>query len=175
MRITMTNQSVIDYRVLINDSMYYIIKNILKKVEEYGIHGDNHFYITYRTNYKGVEAPLVLKKQYPEEITIVIQHNFKDLVVFDDYFQISLSFSNKYTKLVIPYRAITAFTDPSEAFELEFKHDLERPEHYKNALITNELESLGYDVNENEKEKEPNLTNNVISIDELRKSKNHKV
>jgi uncharacterized protein len=114
----------IDYSHLINESMYYIIKKALKEVEQNGLQGDNHFYINFISGYEGVKMPKFLQNQYPDEMTIVIQYNFKNLRVFDDYFEISLSFSSKYHDLVVPFKSISAFADPSESFELEFRQEI---------------------------------------------------
>lgn len=167
----MNDKSLIDYTLLINESMYHVIKETLKKVSKHGLCGNHHFYITYKTNYKGVEIPTSLKIQYPEEITIVIQHNFKDLAVFDKCFQISLSFSGKYTRLVIPFKAIISFADPSEMFELEFKQEL----NYHDAsckqgtLDRDQIVPLGNTERGNIND---SLLNNVISLEKFRKSTN---
>ena len=121
----MDNENFIDYDTLLKESMFYVIKEVLKKVAKHGLCGDHYFYISYDTSYKGVKMPPSLKKRYPDEVTIVIQHNFKDLVVFDKYFQVSLSFNGRYVKLAIPFDAINSFSDPSEMFKLEPKDDFD--------------------------------------------------
>ena len=96
----------------------------LKEVQQNGLQAGNHFYINFTTNYEGVKIPEFLKTQYPEEMTIVIQYNFRNIQVFDAYFGISLSFNGKYHDLVVPFKSITVFADPSEPFELEFKQEI---------------------------------------------------
>ena len=163
----MDRKGFIDYASLINESMYYIVREALEKVSEYGLYGDHHFYITYQTNYEGVKMPLSLMKQYPEEITIVIQYNFKDLKVLDEYFQISLSFNGKYVKLVIPFKAISSFSDPSEMFELEFKQELSQNDafHRQNTLDRDQI------IRVEDSTKDMVQSDNVISLEKFRKLK----
>lgn len=103
--------------------MLYVIKMALRAIERNGIHGDNHFYIRFLTNHNDVKIPNELKAQYPIQMTIIIQYDFKNLCVFDDYFQVSLSFNGRYGNLLIPYKRITNFADPSEGFELELRQN----------------------------------------------------
>ncbi|WP_323733415.1 ClpXP protease specificity-enhancing factor SspB [Candidatus Bandiella euplotis] len=140
--------------------MYYIVREALRIVENHGLSGNHHFYITCQTNYAGVEIPIKLKTLYPEEITIVIQHDFRNLTVFEDYFQIELSFGGKYSKLVIPFKAIISFADPSEMFLLEFNQETSDNEVQEHADHDSSI-SL----------KENHTINNIISLDQLRKSK----
>jgi hypothetical protein len=143
---------------------------VLKKVATYGLHGNHHFYVSYDTNHVGVEMAESLRRQYPDEITIVIQHNFKDLQVFDEYFQISLSFGGKHTKLVIPFKAITSFADPSEMFELEFNEEIDRNDdfYFSNMSHSDTLISLKDTKTKSSKD---SAQNNVICLDNFRKSK----
>ncbi|WP_236870619.1 ClpXP protease specificity-enhancing factor SspB [Candidatus Bandiella numerosa] len=162
-----SKKSSIDYSYLINESMYYIIKRALKEVEQNGLQGDNHFYINFITGYEGVRIPKFLQNQYLEEMTIVIQYNFKNLHVFDDYFEISLSFSGKYYDLVVPFKSISAFADPSESFELEFRQEVsDVVEDNMRNTKSDKLYSID-DKNEVVSSKQ----NNVISLEDFIKSK----
>lgn len=173
MVIVMNDESIIDYSALINESMYYIVKRVLRKVSEHGLCDNHHFYITYKTNFKGVVISEQLKRQYPEEITIVIQYSFKDLQVFDEYFEVSLSFGAKYTKLTIPFRAITSFADPSEMFELEFNEELNHDDFYFPSMQAGDPSILLKDSRESKGQEYS--SNNVISLEKFRKSKADKI
>ena len=86
-----------------------------------GLPGDHHFYITFMTDFPGVDIPEYLKERYPGEMTIVLQYQFYDLEVDDETLQVTLSFNNIPEKLVIPMQAITIFADPSVNFALQFQ------------------------------------------------------
>lgn len=98
-----------------------VVRAALEHTAAHGLPGDHHFYITYRTQTPGVEMPPFLRERYPEEITIVLQHQFWDLKVGDDSFSVSLSFDNQIAQLTVPYAALTAFVDPSVKFGLQFE------------------------------------------------------
>ena len=85
-----------------------------------GLPGDHHFYIGFRTTASGVVLPPQLLAKYPEEMTIVLQHQFWDLEVGDEAFSVTLSFSSRSERLTIPFAAITSFADPSVKFGLQF-------------------------------------------------------
>lgn len=108
------------YDELIQDSFRGIVKEVLSYVSEQGLPGDHHFYITYSTDHPDVDLPSYLLERHPEEITIVIQHQFWDLRVYEDHFQISLSFNNVKETLRVPYDALISFFDPSVKFGLQF-------------------------------------------------------
>jgi len=106
-----------------------IVREALEQVAEDGLPGAHHFYITFRTGDDGVEIDDFLRSRYPEEMTIVLQHQFWDLDVGEDRFSILLSFNDTPSKLVVPYAALTAFIDPSVKFGLQFddKSAMARP------------------------------------------------
>ena len=112
-----------NYQKLLDDSMISIIKKVLNIISSNGLPGDHHFYITFDINYKGVVVPLFLITKDHNKVTIVIQHLFKDLEVNKNGFSVYLSFKGKFEKLVIPFKAITAFTDPSVNFALKLECD----------------------------------------------------
>lgn len=93
-----------------------------------GLPGDHHFYITFRTTHSGVEMAPHLRALHPEDMTIVLQHQFWDLEVTEDWFAVSLSFSGKREHLHIPFEAVTAFADPFAKFGLQFQIDMEDDE-----------------------------------------------
>jgi hypothetical protein len=83
--------------------------------------GEHHFFITFETNFEGVAIPEYLRKQYPEEMTIVLQYQFYDLEVKNDILKVTLSFNNKLERLVVPLEAISTFADPAVSFALQFQ------------------------------------------------------
>lgn len=110
----------IDYNALISKALKNVLKDALKIVEAQGLPGEHHFYITFRTDHPKTIVPAVVKSQYPEEMTIVLQYYFKDLHVDDEKFSIQLNFSSIPYDLIIPFEAITRFQDPSTNFALVF-------------------------------------------------------
>ncbi len=114
------NDPYIDYQALVKKALKGVVRDILLVIDEKGLEGDHHYYITFRTADEGVEIPKRLKSQYPVEMTIVIQHRYWDLKVEDDGFEIGLSFNQKPELLKIPYAAISSIVDPSVRFALQF-------------------------------------------------------
>jgi len=110
----------IDYPGMIDSAMRHVVREALIHVDKFGLPGDHHFFISFQTNYPGVSISPQLKARYPEEITIVVQHQFWDLKITDKQFSIMLSFNNIPEKLVVPFDALTAFADPSIKFGLQF-------------------------------------------------------
>ncbi len=109
-----------------------VMREALTVVAEHGLPGDHHFYITLRTDHPGVSLSKQLRKRYPTEITIVLQHQYWGLEVREDGFDVTLSFSDVREPLSVSYDAVTAFADPSVRFGLQFKvveadSDDERP------------------------------------------------
>ncbi len=110
----------IDYPSMIDSAMRHVVRDALMHVDKFGLPGEHHFFISFQTNYPGVSISPQLKSRYPEEITIVVQHQFWDLKITDKQFSIMLSFNNIPEKLVVPFDALTAFADPSIKFGLQF-------------------------------------------------------
>lgn len=117
----MSDQSLIPYDVLIERSLRSVIKEVLLDVAENGLPGDHHFYVTLSTTHPGVVLPSYLKQQYPQSITIVLQHQFEGLSVSDSFFEVWLTFRSAPERVVIPFGAITDFTDPEAQFRLQFQ------------------------------------------------------
>lgn len=112
----------IDYSVLIDQAMRGVLRDVLKKAQDQGLPGEHHFYVSFNTNFAGVSISPQLKEKYPEEMTIVLQHQFWDFKVEEKQFRVTLSFSGVPEKLLIPFEAVTAFADPSVKFGLQFQH-----------------------------------------------------
>ena len=114
--------SSINYELLVEDSLRTVVRGALAIVQEYGLLGESHFYITFRTQADGVQLDDTLKEGNPQEMTIVLQHQFWDLTVEENQFSVGLSFSGVQYQLVIPFSAVTHFTDPSVGFGLQFSN-----------------------------------------------------
>ena len=149
----------IDYGTLMHKAMRTLIFDVLKDVEENGLPGEHHFFITFDTNVEGVEISEWLRKRYPEEMTIVIQHWFDGLNVTNDGFNITLNFGDQPEPLVIPFLAILTFVDPSVEFGLRFEQneDEEVPQ-------ISDMEQANLPEKEATKKK-----GDVVSLDSFRK------
>ena len=110
----------IRYDILTQDAMRSVVQTVLADAATKGLPGEHHFFISFDTRADGVVLSPRLKAQYPKEMTIVLQHQFWDLTVAGDRFEVGLSFSGIPERLVVPFRAITGFADPSVQFVLQF-------------------------------------------------------
>ena len=113
-------QDFIEYPKLMGRAVRGVVREVLVLVAQRGLPGLHHFYVTFRTHAPGVTIPDYLLRQYPEEMTIVIEHEFWDLDVTDEAFAVTLSFKGVQERLVIPFDAIDGFVDPSVKFGLQF-------------------------------------------------------
>jgi uncharacterized protein len=111
----------IRYDVLARDALRGVLRQVLKDAAEHGLPGEHHFYITFVSTAEDVKISPRLLSQYPQEMTIILQHQFWDLVVTDDRFEVGLSFNGIPERLVIPFSAIKSFFDPSVQFGLQFE------------------------------------------------------
>ena len=109
------------YDRMVEDALRGVVRRALTDVSSSGLPGDHHFYLTFRTGEPGVQIAPALKSQYPKEMTIVLQHQFWGLEVNEDQFAVTLSFGGKHERLVVPYRSIVSFADPSVKFGLQFE------------------------------------------------------
>ncbi len=116
-----TGSDQMNYNVMVEEALRGVVRTALKHAETNGLPGNHHFYISFRTQAPGVDIPDFLIDRYPEEMTIVIQHQYWGLEVEDERFSVTLSFNKSQQRLVIPYSAVTAFADPSVQFGLQFK------------------------------------------------------
>jgi len=109
------------YDLLAQDALRGVVRFALKRVEKTGLPGEHHFYIAFDTNAPGVRISDRLRKQYPQEMTIVLQHQYWGLEVTEERFHVELSFDNIPEKLTVPFDAIKGFFDPSVQFGLQFE------------------------------------------------------
>ena len=111
----------IGYQALTDAALRGVVRDALRRIEKQGLIGSHHFYLTFKTHFPGVEIPSFLREQYPDEMTIILQHQFWGLKVKDDEFEVALTFRKLPATLVIPFAALTAFFDPGVQFGLQFK------------------------------------------------------
>ncbi len=125
--------SLIPYDEIVQEALRAVVGRVLTSVAESGgLPGEHHFYITFKTGAPGVDIPQRLIERFPDEMTIVLQNRYWDLLVDEQRFSVGLSFNQVPSKLVIPYSAITGFHDPAVNFELRFQAlegDGGEPEH----------------------------------------------
>jgi hypothetical protein len=112
----------IRYDVLARDALRGVLRHVLTDAAEHGLPGEHHFFITFLSTAEGVKLSPRLLAQYPEEMTVILQHQFWDLVVNEDRFEVGLSFGGIPERLVVPFNAIKSFFDPSVQFGLDFEH-----------------------------------------------------
>jgi hypothetical protein len=118
----MTGEREIDYEALAQDAMRGIVRTVLQRIGELGrLPGEHHFYIAFDTRAPGVQVSKRLKQKYPEEMTIVLQHQFWNLSVDEERFEVTLSFDNVPERLTVPLRAVRVFFDPSVPYVLQFE------------------------------------------------------
>ena len=111
----------IDYQKILNKNLLNVFIDILKNIEKNGLDGSNHLYITFRTGNSHSIVPDWLLLKYPDEMTIVVQHEYYHLSVHKRFFNIGLSFNNKKADLKIAFNSIISFADPSSNFGLNYQ------------------------------------------------------
>ena len=124
----------IRYDLLVQDALRGVVRRILGEVAKEGLPGEHHFYITFRTGAPGVRLSTPMRQQYPDVMTIILQHQFWDLSVAEHNFEVGLSFRNVPERLLVPFEAVTEFYDPSVQFGLKFEVDEAGPEDGANDL-----------------------------------------
>jgi hypothetical protein len=115
----MAGKDLIRYDLLVQDALKGVVRKVLIDAKE-GLPGEHHFYISFQTDYPGVRLSNRLREKYPQEMTIVLQHQYWDLNVTEHTFEVGLSFSGVPERLLIPFEALTGFFDPSVQFGLKF-------------------------------------------------------
>jgi hypothetical protein len=111
----------IRYDLLAQDALRGVVRKVLADVATRGLPGEHHFFVSFDTRAEGVKISDRLRGKYPEELTIVLQHQFWDLVVNDDHFEVGVSFNGIPERLTVPFAAIKGFFDPSVQFGLQFE------------------------------------------------------
>ncbi len=152
----------LDYPMMVDEAMRGVVREALKQIKDEGISGNHHFYISFNTRFAGVSISPQLLEKYPQQITIVIQHQFWDLEIYKHSFTVALSFNNVPEKLIVPFNALTAFADPSVRFGLQFNQISDAGDEPPTEEIT---EAMQIDDANN-----ATSTSKVISLDAFRKN-----
>ncbi|HLG45356.1 MAG TPA: ClpXP protease specificity-enhancing factor SspB [Reyranella sp.] len=108
------------YDALVDDALRGVVRRVLRQVADKGLPGSHHFYISFRSTDPGVRLPDYLRAKYPEEMTIVLQHQYWDLIIAEDFFEVTVSFNKQQERIKVPFAALSAFVDPSVRFGLQF-------------------------------------------------------
>jgi len=111
----------IRYDLLAQEALRAVVRRVLTDVARDGLPGEHHFYVSFDTRAPGVRLSQRMREKYPEEMTIVLQHQFWDLVVGDTSFEVGLSFGGIPERLLVPFSALKGFFDPSVKFGLQFE------------------------------------------------------
>lgn len=138
----------LNYDQLVDKALLGVVQQALRQISAQGLKGKHHFYITFLTRHLGVQIPAYLVEDYPDEMTIVLQHEFWNLKVEDDFFSVDVSFGYEPVSLKVPFSAIVHVSDPSTNFELEFNPEFMQKDLSKGGVSTGE---------------------NIISLDQFRK------
>lgn len=162
----------IGYQALVDKALRGVVRDALNHVARGGVVGSHHFKIVFATTMPGVELPDFLREQYPEAMMIVLQHQYANLVVGDEAFEVTLTFSKIPATIVVPYRAILAFEDPSQKFQLGFQMQ-QRPEAKPGLPVAKESAPPPAKIEPPEPKAEPTpkpeQAGEVVSLDKFRK------
>lgn len=157
-----------DYEMMVQNALRRVVQESLLLVQKDGLPGTHHFYITFETNRKDVRIPDFLREKHPEEVTIVLQHQFWDLNVTDVGFSVSLSFNDRHEEVYVPYAAIISFLDPAVKFGLQFVPE-EDPAQRTNGKGTSKKSSAGDDETVEAPAAPITDGSNVITLDRFRR------
>lgn len=114
-------EDLIRYDILAQDALRGVVRKVLSEVARTGLPGEHHFFVSFATQAPGVRVSSRLLAQYPDEMTIVLQHQYWDLTVTEHAFEVGLSFNNVPERLLVPFTAVKGFVDPSVQFGLQFE------------------------------------------------------
>ena len=178
------SQDLIRYDILLQEAMRGVVRKVMGEVARTGLPGNHHFFVTFVTGAPGVRISSRLREKYPEQMTIVVQHQYWDLEVSDTHFEIGLSFGDVPERLSIPFLSVRGFYDPSVSFELEIDDKLEpeakqaepaaptplvAPEKPKAKLEAVKAKPVAAKTGEDGSEEKPMA--DVVSLDSFRKNK----
>ena len=161
---------IIRYDVLAQDALRGVMRKVLSEVQKTGLPGNHHFFITFVTDAPGVRISSRLREKYPEQMTIVVQHQYWDLKVSETGFEIGLSFSDVPERLLVPFAAIKGFYDPSVNFELEFDVEIGGEDALEDLpAAAAPTDARQADHGEEREESAPGQGADVVSLDAFRK------
>lgn len=172
------SEDLMDYQSLVERAMKSVVRDVLEQIAKDGLPGEHHLYITFQTEHEGVEIADRLVSQYPDEMTIILQHQFWGLEVSEDAFEITLSFSGRNERLFIPFASVTGFADPSVNFGLQFQSanmEMEEADLADDSDYTNTLDDpVKYQIEPPasvELADDDQKTGEVVALDAFRKKK----
>ena len=154
-----TEESLVPYQDMMERALRGVMRDALALVEEEGLPGNHHYYVSFLTRHEGVTIPDQLRARYPDEMTIVLQHQFWGLETAEDGFSVTLSFGGRSERLTVPFEAVTAFMDPAVDFGLRFGPQPEEEEADRTAAGT---EGGGEDADAD--------SPTVVTLDKFRKT-----
>ena len=152
----------IGYKALTDAALRSVVRGALKHVEKHGLVGSHHFRLSFRTRFPGVVIPEFLLELYPEEMTIILQHQFWGLKVKEHHFEVTLSFRKVPATLTIPFGALTAFVDPGVQFGLNFQTEPDETPSQKSPVP-------GLAKDEEAPPEKPAAPGEVVNLDAFRK------
>ncbi|KJV57068.1 stringent starvation B family protein [Orientia chuto str. Dubai] len=161
----------INYEELVDQSMLNVVKQALKFVSASGDLEDNYFYISFCTTFPGVKISEHLRTKYTEQMTIVLQHQFSNLVIKHDFFSVCLSFSGKVEEVVVPWKSIMTFIDPVAQLRIKLIYYVNKHKnqlHKSNAKNQNQPSSP-VSIKGKLKDKKNAIENKVVSLDSFRR------
>ncbi len=157
--------SYLRYDKMVERALRSVVREAVEEVIKDGLPDEHHFYITFSTEHDGVKIPDYLKERYPGEMTIVLQYQFHDLSIDDEFLKVTLSFNNVPERLVVPVEAITIFADPAVNFALQFQ-----PVAGDGSRDDDGFDDLdGDDTSDTSKADDTGKKGEVISLDSFRK------
>ncbi len=162
----------IDYQSLIDEAMLGIVKKVLKNTCDKENNVDQSYYVSFRTDDPNVVLSKRIKQKYPREITIVLQYQFRDLLVHDDHFSVNISFGGVPETVIVPFNTLTSFIDPEANFSLQFRRNDNLDEIdvvTSGAARADMREVLVQDRNSDIIKKDESKLGEVISFDKFRK------
>ena len=158
-------QDQMHYEAMAQEALRGVVKAALKRAAGEGLPGAHHFYITFKTDAPGVSGPSDLLSRYPDEMTIVLQHQYWDLAPGETFFSVTLQFSGQPKRLSVPYAAVTRFYDPSVQFLLQFEAPASASGEIRPLAVAPDETEAGPD----EPPPEGSGEANIVSLDQFRK------
>ena len=159
-------QDLFQYEKMVERALRGVVRDALQKAAREGLRSAHHFYIGFATQMPGVAIPDHLRAKYPDEMSIVLQHQFWDLEVTDDTFSVTLSFQKQLERLVVPFAAVRSFADPSVNFALEFTDPEAKPAASDNVPLPVGAPARGDEPHDKPAEKP---AGEVVTLDSFRK------
>ncbi|MGX6960750.1 MAG: ClpXP protease specificity-enhancing factor SspB [Rickettsia endosymbiont of Pentastiridius leporinus] len=159
----------LEYKKFLNEAMLELVKKILEKIQHDNLYWDQLIYISYKTGHPGVILPLKVRQKYSKEITIVLQHQFENLLVKETGFSLTVSFDGIKENIHIPFDALISFVDSGNNYSLNFNKHLELQKHYQDEVVKIKQQILE-EVDNGKIEETTKLSENVIMLDKFRNS-----